>query len=202
MAGRMPRGIKRSDLPSKICIVCNRPFTWRKKWERCWDEVTTCSKACNAERRRRKQLKSIDKVGEDEQEIDDSSEPAVRAKRKARKKQLKLERRARREGKADPAVGRKQCDLCARSVDLLIRCRVDSTRKWKMTCGRCWFKASGGVPDGDADHPYYCYGGLWRNRHVNCADNDSDRLDLPFENDAPLLSPTSSASSNDEGDGD
>eukprot|EP00977_Amphora_coffeiformis_P006036 scaffold1294_cov167-Amphora_coffeaeformis.AAC.17 len=43
--------IKKEDLPSKTCVVCGRPFSWRKKWERCWDEVTCCSKACNAQRR-------------------------------------------------------------------------------------------------------------------------------------------------------
>mmetsp|Transcript_46507 Transcript_46507/g.68745 ORF Transcript_46507/g.68745 Transcript_46507/m.68745 type:complete len:113 (-) Transcript_46507:69-407(-) len=43
--------IKKTDLPEKICVVCGRPFTWRKKWERCWDEVTCCSKSCNAKRR-------------------------------------------------------------------------------------------------------------------------------------------------------
>ena len=32
-------------------MVCERPFTWRKKWERCWDEVTTCSKSCNQKRK-------------------------------------------------------------------------------------------------------------------------------------------------------
>jgi len=32
-------------------VVCERPFTWRKKWDRCWDEVTTCSKSCSAKRR-------------------------------------------------------------------------------------------------------------------------------------------------------
>ena len=32
-------------------VTCNRPFTWRKKWERNWDEITTCSKRCNSERR-------------------------------------------------------------------------------------------------------------------------------------------------------
>ena len=42
------------NLPVKTCVVCDRPFTWRKKWERCWDEVTTCSKSCNAQRRRAK----------------------------------------------------------------------------------------------------------------------------------------------------
>mmetsp|Transcript_19629 Transcript_19629/g.24206 ORF Transcript_19629/g.24206 Transcript_19629/m.24206 type:complete len:132 (+) Transcript_19629:177-572(+) len=41
----------KSNLPSKVCVVCNRPFTWRKKWERCWDEVSCCSKSCNAKRR-------------------------------------------------------------------------------------------------------------------------------------------------------
>jgi hypothetical protein len=46
--------MKKENLPTKICVVCNRPFTWRKKWERCWDEVTTCSKKCNGERRTRK----------------------------------------------------------------------------------------------------------------------------------------------------
>ena len=47
----MPRGVKKENLPSKLCVICNRPFTWRKKWERCWEEVTTCSKSCNSERR-------------------------------------------------------------------------------------------------------------------------------------------------------
>lgn len=49
--GDRMRGVKKENLPSKVCVTCNRPFTWRKKWERCWDEVTTCSKRCNAERR-------------------------------------------------------------------------------------------------------------------------------------------------------
>ena len=31
---RYYRGVKKENLPSKICVVCNRPFTWRKKWER------------------------------------------------------------------------------------------------------------------------------------------------------------------------
>ncbi|WP_461054146.1 DUF2256 domain-containing protein [Spirosoma arcticum] len=37
---------KKSDLPTKICPVCNRPFNWRKKWERDWDNVIYCSDAC------------------------------------------------------------------------------------------------------------------------------------------------------------
>jgi hypothetical protein len=43
---------KKVNVPTKTCVVCLRPFTWRKKWERCWDEVTTCSKRCNNERRK------------------------------------------------------------------------------------------------------------------------------------------------------
>jgi hypothetical protein len=31
---KMTRGVKKENLPSKMCVVCNRPFTWRKKWER------------------------------------------------------------------------------------------------------------------------------------------------------------------------
>ena len=27
----MPRGVKKENLPSKDCVVCGRPFTWRKK---------------------------------------------------------------------------------------------------------------------------------------------------------------------------
>ena len=38
--------MKKGDLPTKICITCARPFAWRKKWARCWDEVRYCSDAC------------------------------------------------------------------------------------------------------------------------------------------------------------
>ncbi len=34
------------DLPSKICPVCVRPFSWRKKWERDWERVRYCSERC------------------------------------------------------------------------------------------------------------------------------------------------------------
>jgi len=40
------RGIKKQDLPNKNCMVCNRPFSWRKKWEKVWDEVKYCSDRC------------------------------------------------------------------------------------------------------------------------------------------------------------
>jgi hypothetical protein len=38
--------MKKSQLPSKICPVCQRPFAWRKKWSRDWDQVIYCSDAC------------------------------------------------------------------------------------------------------------------------------------------------------------
>jgi hypothetical protein len=37
---------RKSELPSKVCLVCGRPFTWRKKWERDWDQVKYCSERC------------------------------------------------------------------------------------------------------------------------------------------------------------
>jgi hypothetical protein len=40
------KAVKKSNLPSKICLNCQRPFTWRKKWERDWEEVKYCSDAC------------------------------------------------------------------------------------------------------------------------------------------------------------
>jgi hypothetical protein len=38
------------DLPVKTCPVCQRPFVWRKKWERCWEEVRYCSEKCRRHR--------------------------------------------------------------------------------------------------------------------------------------------------------
>jgi hypothetical protein len=56
----MPRGVAKEHLPSKMCAVCKRPFTWRKVWEKCWDEVQTCSDRCKNERKRMKQLANKD----------------------------------------------------------------------------------------------------------------------------------------------
>ncbi len=256
---RMPRGVKKENLPSKVCVTCGRPFTWRKKWESCWDEVSTCSKSCN---RKRKEKNSSDKflsrrtelsmqsVGyeqcqevnvehegpyntersldldfcennnfcddrrqggdgfegimmelnlaprvtmyDDEEVTQDNSsiltpicssdadenaspndmdpndieDPVARKKalRKAEKKRKKLERREQRQGRGDKSAGQKECDMCGKSVDMLIRCTYDESQQWKMICGKCWNVASGGVVDGDAAHPHYRYGGLWKNR--------------------------------------
>ena len=41
---------------AKDCLHCERPMTWRKKWERNWDSVVYCSDKCRkdaaAQRRR------------------------------------------------------------------------------------------------------------------------------------------------------
>ncbi|HUU71010.1 MAG TPA: DUF2256 domain-containing protein [Burkholderiales bacterium] len=37
---------KKSDLPSKICSYCERPFAYRRKWRRCWEQVRFCSERC------------------------------------------------------------------------------------------------------------------------------------------------------------
>ena len=37
------------NLPEKICVKCDRSFTWRKKWERDWDNVKFCSLKCKKE---------------------------------------------------------------------------------------------------------------------------------------------------------
>ncbi|MBM3718214.1 MAG: DUF2256 domain-containing protein [Actinobacteria bacterium] len=29
-----------------ICAGCGRPFEWRRKWARVWDEVKWCSEKC------------------------------------------------------------------------------------------------------------------------------------------------------------
>ena len=41
---------------AKLCSVCGKEFTWRKKWERSWAEVTTCSQKCNRDRKQRSKV--------------------------------------------------------------------------------------------------------------------------------------------------
>lgn len=239
------RGVKKENLPSKICVTCGRPFTWRKKWEKVWDEVSTCSKSCNRNRKEkmRQTSQSRNREVEETADADDGASNAVeknaaikteratsvnvaitlendedddimintmgdqlrllgvdelqemitgsalqdadddneqeedsemiamdanerrKAERKASKKAKKAARRAEREGNGDVSAGQKECDRCSKSVDLLIRCQyTESKGDWHLICGKCWNHASGGVVDGDANHPDYKYGGLWKNR--------------------------------------
>ena len=37
---------QKSELPTKVCVCCQRPFAWRKKWERDWENVRYCSGRC------------------------------------------------------------------------------------------------------------------------------------------------------------
>jgi hypothetical protein len=46
--GKMRR---KADLPSKTCTTCGRPFAWRKKWAKVWDEVKYCSDRCRGQAR-------------------------------------------------------------------------------------------------------------------------------------------------------
>ena len=40
------RGRPPSERPSKVCPVCGRPFSWRRKWEAVWEQVIYCSDRC------------------------------------------------------------------------------------------------------------------------------------------------------------
>jgi hypothetical protein len=44
------KNVKKENLPTKICVICQRPFTWRKKWEKVWDSVKYCSDKCRGNR--------------------------------------------------------------------------------------------------------------------------------------------------------
>jgi hypothetical protein len=60
----------------------------------------------------------------------------------------------------------KPCFLRQRPRDVLIRCRVDETKRWVFVCtSKCWREVSGGRPDGVNEHPLFRYGGMWRYKH-------------------------------------
>ena len=46
----MGKGRPPSERPTKVCPVCGRPFSWRKKWAKVWDEVIYCSDRCRNRR--------------------------------------------------------------------------------------------------------------------------------------------------------
>ncbi len=43
---KMPKQIKKSNLPTKICLTCQKSFTWRKKWAKDWENVKYCGERC------------------------------------------------------------------------------------------------------------------------------------------------------------
>ncbi len=53
----MPRGVKKENLPTKSCATCGRPFTWRKKWARDWENVLYCSDRCRSVKMTKDSLK-------------------------------------------------------------------------------------------------------------------------------------------------
>ncbi|MGY8905259.1 MAG: DUF2256 domain-containing protein [Burkholderiales bacterium] len=40
----------KSSLPSKPCLACGRPMTWRKAWAKNWEQVRYCSDTCRAKK--------------------------------------------------------------------------------------------------------------------------------------------------------
>lgn len=48
-------GVSKQNLPEKICACCGRPFSWRKKWEKVWQEVRFCSDRCRGNKTRSKE---------------------------------------------------------------------------------------------------------------------------------------------------
>lgn len=44
----MPRMVRKGDLPTRICAGCGRPFAWRRKWAKDWNQVRYCSDKCRA----------------------------------------------------------------------------------------------------------------------------------------------------------
>ena len=45
-----PKKPTKSNLPTKICLTCGRPFEYRKKWRNSWDEVKYCGEKCQRNR--------------------------------------------------------------------------------------------------------------------------------------------------------
>jgi hypothetical protein len=40
---------KKGQLPTKLCPICHKPFEWRKKWAKNWENVVYCSERCRRE---------------------------------------------------------------------------------------------------------------------------------------------------------
>lgn len=42
----------KKPLPYKECVVCKKPFSWRKKWKKVWEDVKYCSKRCRLNKKK------------------------------------------------------------------------------------------------------------------------------------------------------
>ena len=51
------KNLRKEHLPTKICLVCERPFSWLKKWEREWESVKYCSEKCKRTKNKLKKFK-------------------------------------------------------------------------------------------------------------------------------------------------
>ncbi|MFC3809126.1 DUF2256 domain-containing protein [Lacihabitans lacunae] len=49
LKSKMKRVLK-ANLPEKTCPVCGLKFSWRKKWEKNWEEVKYCSERCRRQK--------------------------------------------------------------------------------------------------------------------------------------------------------
>ncbi len=52
----------KKNLDEKICVVCYRPFSWRKKWEKNWENVKYCSKRCRSNKSSRLKNNNIRQI--------------------------------------------------------------------------------------------------------------------------------------------
>ncbi|MEK9713566.1 MAG: DUF2256 domain-containing protein [Thalassolituus sp.] len=50
---------KKLHLEEKICAHCERPFCWRRKWARDWDNVKYCSQRCKRSARPANQMTKL-----------------------------------------------------------------------------------------------------------------------------------------------
>ncbi|MFG6488314.1 DUF2256 domain-containing protein [Roseateles sp. BYS78W] len=41
----------KAHLPSKPCLACGRPMSWRRAWAKTWHEVKYCSDRCRRHRK-------------------------------------------------------------------------------------------------------------------------------------------------------
>lgn len=58
----MPKMRLKADQPLKTCAACGRPFSWRRKWAKDWDQVKTCSERCKRELRRKSRDQAPNRV--------------------------------------------------------------------------------------------------------------------------------------------